>query len=590
MAVGQEQTDQATPAGRRKRPEVAIPERSSFVDSLQRSAGNRATATLLAVGQAKLTVGASDDRCEREADDVAGKVVRALAAKDAQAGDSGPDAPLATNEVQRRIQRRAVIDERGGDLDAETESAISSARSGGRSLAPIIRRQMEEAIGADFSTVNVHSGAASDALNDRVQASAFTIGNDIFFKGGMPDTGSAAGQELLAHELTHTVQQGAAVQRSTIQRLHVFPHDVTVQRDFSGAMKSAGRGIASAAKATGKLVEGSATAVKDAAVGVANKIHRSDFNDLNATQYLVSAGGKIEAINREVGADGTVVYYRTGSVTVGNGDRPTVVAYDQPIAMPDGWLPSVTHINGMMVKPNGGLGSAIRLQQELEKAGGEALLTTDVPSVLYTYSAHRGFVTDLAECVSGKLYLDDDATDRQTQIMLDAVRNQSRTTVSAHSRGTIKTDNAVRNAHAQLSAEFLPAALVDPVVAKVAKDAARLAAEMNSDLGLSAAVLEPVYQRLFAREHADALATGRLDKFVQLIYAGNAVQFPSACMSLTLVVAGSDPVTIGVGKYFGFAKGSKTKMTDVAGGHGFNANYAPTVAQLIIADLEARQK
>lgn len=364
----------------------------------------------------------------------------------------------------------------------------------------------------------------------------------------------------------------------------------TIQRDFMQSMKSAGRGIKSAAKATGKFVADSASAVKDAAVGVATGIHRSDFNDLNATQYLVSAGGKIEAINRRVDDTGAVVYYRTGSVTVGNGDRPTIDVYDEPIAMPDGWLPTVTHINGMMVKPNGGLGSAIRLQQELEKAGGEALLTTDVPSVLYTYSAHRGFVTDLAECIWGKLYQDDDATDRQTQIMIDAVKNQHRTTVSAHSRGTIKTDNAVRNAHAQLSAEYLPAALADPAVIALASDAARLAAQQNADLGLSAAMLEPVYQRLFAREHADQMATTELDRFVQLIYAGNAVQFPSASVSLNLVVAGSDPVTIGVGKYFGFAKGSKTKMTDVAGGHGFNANYASTVAQLIIADLQAQQQ
>ncbi len=331
-----------------------------------------------------------------------------------------------------------------------------------------------------------------------------------------------------------------------------------------------------------------ASTVKNAAVGLATAIHRSDFNDLNATQYLVSPGGKVEAINRRVEEDGTVVYYRTGSVTVGDGDRPTIVDYDQPIAMPDGWLPTVTHINGMMVRPNSGIGSAIRLQQALEEAPGAALLTTEVPSVLYTYSAHRGFVTDLAECVWGKLYQDDDATDRQTQIMIDAVKNQHRTTVSAHSRGTIKTDNAVRNAHAQISSDFLETALADPAVATLARDAALMA--QNDEMGLSAAMLEPVYLRLFARERADRMATDELDKFVQLIYAGNAVQFPSASMNLNLVVAGSDPVTIGVGKYFGFAKGSKTKMTDVAGGHGFNANYAGTVGELIIADLVAQQQ
>lgn len=371
----------------------------------------------------------------------------------------------------------------------------------------------------------------------------------------------------------------------------------TVQRDFSDIASSVGNGIvdgakqagnaiADGAKAVGNKIADGATAVGKGALGLAKKVHRSDFNDLNATQYLVSAGGAIEAIDRRE-EDGQVVYYRTGSVTTGNGEKPTVVDYGEAIPMPEGWMPTVTHINGMMVKPNEGLGSALRLQQELENAGGEALLGADVPAVLYTYSAHRGFVTDLAECIWGKLYQDDDATDRQTQIMLDAVAGQHRTTVSAHSRGTIKTDNAVRTAHAQISAGFLDAALADPVVQQNAADAARAAARGGGP-GLSASMLEPMYRRLCAREHADGLATAELDKYVQLIYAGNAVQFPSNSVNLKLVVAGSDPVTIGVGKYFAFAKGNKTEMTDVEGGHGFDENYAATVAGLIIADLEAQ--
>lgn len=232
MAVEQEQTSQTTMAAttRSRRSEAVVAEQVGGIASLQRSVGNRATATLLAVGQAKLSVGASDDRYEREADDVAAKVVRALASRTSAPAEGATDAPFEQAEVQRRIQRRAVVDERGGNLDAETESMISSARSGGQSLAPQVRRQMEGAIGADFSSVKVHSGAASDVLNNRVQASAFTIGNDIFFKGGMPDTSSAGGQELMAHELTHTVQQGAAVQRATAARVVSVDADLTVQR------------------------------------------------------------------------------------------------------------------------------------------------------------------------------------------------------------------------------------------------------------------------------------------------------------------------------------------------------------------------
>jgi hypothetical protein len=354
------------------------------------------------------------------------------------------------------------------------------------------------------------------------------------------------------------------------------------------AASAIGTGIADGARAVGSAIASGATAVGDAAMGVARAIHRSDFNDLNATQFLVSGGGRIEAVNRRE-EDGRVVYYRTGSVTVGEGERPTITPYPQAIAMPDDWLPTVTHINGMMVKPNEGLGSALRLQQELERSSGDALLGPDVPSVLYTYSAHRGFVTDLAECIWGKLYQDDDATDVQEQIMLDAVRNQHRTTVSAHSRGTIKTDNAVRNAHAEISAGYLEAALVDATVHQQAADAAEMAASMDvGGPGLSAAMLEPLYRRLFARQRADERATADLDAYVRLIYAGNAVQFPSNSVNLALIVADSDPVTIGVGKYFRFAAGSKTTMTDVSGGHGFDDNYAATVADLIIADQVAR--
>ena len=359
-----------------------------------------------------------------------------------------------------------------------------------------------------------------------------------------------------------------------------------VQRDFVGGMKAVGKGIASGARTVGKGIAAGAGAVADFGAGVAQKFHRSDFNDLNATQYLVSKGGVIEAINRRE-ENGKVVYYKTGSVTIGNGDRPTVTPYAAAIAMPDGWLPSVTHINGMMVRPNSGLGSAIKLQDELERAGGTALIASDVPSVLYTYSAHRGFVTALGGCIWGKLYQDDDATDRQEQIMLDAVAAKQRTTVSAHSRGTIKTDNAVRNAHRAISGQYMATAQADPAVVQQATEAARLAAAMDSGLGLTPDMLIPTYIRLFARQRADELATADLDAYVQLIYAGNAVQFPSNSVNLNLVVAGSDPVTIGVGKYFRVAKGSKTTMTDVAGGHGFTGNYAATVADLIIADIQA---
>ncbi|MFT5978634.1 MAG: hypothetical protein ACI83Y_001227 [Candidatus Azotimanducaceae bacterium] len=475
-----------------------------------------------AIAQAKLSVGPAGDKHEHEADAVAGRVVRSIRS-----------APTDTNAraygpPSSRVQRRP-----------------------GDSTSPDIGL--------------IESGAGDDGEN----------------------IGGRVGRIQRSNTPPTQAQNPPNVRR--IQRSACREHgsaDLVVQRDLSEMASNVGGALFSGAKAIGKGLASGASAIRNAAAGVAKAIHRSDFNDLNATQFLVSAGGQIEAINRR-DEDGTVVYYKTGSVVQGDGERPTITPYEHARAMPDGWLPTVTHINGMMVKPNEGLGSALRLQRELESAGGEALLAADVPSVLYTYSAHRGFVTDLAECVWGKLYQDDDATDRQTQIMLDAVANKHRTTVSAHSRGTIKTDNAVRTAHAQISGQHLTVALADPTVHQRALDAAEIAAA-SLDMGLNAGMLAPVYERLVARQVADEMATADMDQYVQLIYAGNAVQFPSASVNLKLVVAVYDPVALGVGKYFNFAAGSKTELTEVEGGHGFDDNYAATVAAMIISDLQAR--
>jgi hypothetical protein len=79
---------------------------------------------------------------------------------------------------------------------------------------------MGQAMGADFSGVKVHTDSQSDQLNQSIQAKAFTTGQDVFFRQGAYEPSSRGGQELIAHELTHVVQQnGGAVQRSPeIQR------------------------------------------------------------------------------------------------------------------------------------------------------------------------------------------------------------------------------------------------------------------------------------------------------------------------------------------------------------------------------------
>jgi len=111
-----------------------------------------------------------------------------------------------------RLQREAApeVGMEGGSVSGETSAMVEQARGGGNALAPEVRREMEGHFGADFSSVRVHQGGESADLNNRLSARAFTTGSDIFVGQGGLNPGSRGGKELLAHELTHVVQQGAA--------------------------------------------------------------------------------------------------------------------------------------------------------------------------------------------------------------------------------------------------------------------------------------------------------------------------------------------------------------------------------------------
>jgi hypothetical protein len=186
----------------------ASPDVGAILD-LQRQVGNRAACGLMGFGQPKLDVGPADDRYELEADAVARQVVAAIRNTNPlpTAGAEGPDRV----EVTPLIGRRAEVGAAGGTLNPDTEAAIGAARrSGGAPLDRATATAMEGAFGTDFSGVRLHAGRESSDLNARVQANAFTIGTDIFFRDAIPDTRTTQGQELLAHELTHTIQQGGA--------------------------------------------------------------------------------------------------------------------------------------------------------------------------------------------------------------------------------------------------------------------------------------------------------------------------------------------------------------------------------------------
>jgi hypothetical protein len=194
--------------------------------------------------QAKLTLGPVNDKYEQEADSVASQVTRQIAtpATSQAAAEATEGAPagvaqrvegldedeLKMKPMPEAVQRAGELDEdelkmkpmpgavqrmggeEGSAIDSQIEGSIEGARSGGRALDEGLRGSMEPAFGADFSGVRVHTDAKADSLNRSLQARAFTTGQDIFFRGGEYNPASGGGKELVAHELTHVVQQNGS--------------------------------------------------------------------------------------------------------------------------------------------------------------------------------------------------------------------------------------------------------------------------------------------------------------------------------------------------------------------------------------------
>jgi hypothetical protein len=107
--------------------------------------------------------------------------------------------------VVERVQRQGGAE--GFELDDEMAGRIHRARSGGQPLNGAVQAQMSGALGYDFSGVRVHTDSEADALNQQLNARAFTIGQDIFFRRGEYSLGVGSGWKVIAHELTHVVQQ-----------------------------------------------------------------------------------------------------------------------------------------------------------------------------------------------------------------------------------------------------------------------------------------------------------------------------------------------------------------------------------------------
>ncbi|MDT7828238.1 DUF4157 domain-containing protein [Pricia sp. S334] len=170
-----------------------------------------------------------------------------------------------------------------GQTPMNLQSRLDATKGRGSPLSSGTGEAMGSAFGADFSDVHIHTGSEAAQMAKDLKAHAFTHGSDIYFNEGKYDTQSRSGQHLLAHELTHTIQQG----RSPVQAKKENPTEVPDLQKLPWAAPVAiwgGRylakklvkwGIKKVMEDEGDLLHISAAAVK------AVKTTRIDFMGLN---------------------------------------------------------------------------------------------------------------------------------------------------------------------------------------------------------------------------------------------------------------------------------------------------------------------
>ena len=192
---------------------------------LQQSIGNQAVQRLLRSRtiQAKLNISQPGDPFEQEADRVAEKIMRmpapAVQRSCASCADGGSPCPECEAENEKAVQRRVRPSIESVEESVPEHSLLDPAS--GRPLATSTRAFFEPRFGVDFGDVRLHTGEAATQTAARIHAAAFTYGRHIWLGKGE----SEQNNNLMAHELTHVVQQSQGpsgsgpqlIQRTTLE-------------------------------------------------------------------------------------------------------------------------------------------------------------------------------------------------------------------------------------------------------------------------------------------------------------------------------------------------------------------------------------
>ena len=216
--------------GKRPAPRARSQERGAGL-SLARSGG---PAVRLAGVQRQVTIGRAGDAYEKEAEQVAQRVAAGKEVPRVSLIGPGGLAASAASAARRQPAGEEEELETGGEGASEAIASRAIERRGaGRPLNPGVRSRLEPAFGADLSHVRVHDRPEDREAAAAINARAFTHGSDIWLGPGESDEDI----QLMAHEMTHVFQQGAA-SRGAVQRA-----PAVVQRSEAGSREGSPTGV-----------------------------------------------------------------------------------------------------------------------------------------------------------------------------------------------------------------------------------------------------------------------------------------------------------------------------------------------------------
>jgi len=159
--------------------------------------------------QTKLAVSQPGDIYEQGADRVAEEVMRMpepTVQRACACAAGGPPCPKCKEEKNQLVQRKT--EQSTDTADASVPDTFLQGLGPGQPLNRATRAFFEPRFGTDFGHVRVHTGSKAAESARSVSALAYTVGRDVVFGTGQYRPGSMAGRKLIAHELTHTIQQG----------------------------------------------------------------------------------------------------------------------------------------------------------------------------------------------------------------------------------------------------------------------------------------------------------------------------------------------------------------------------------------------